>query len=435
VTLVVSALFVLYSLPSTYILFPLFPFISYQVSVVVVVVGGGGSQSSTSNTGGGYTSAPILSFVSLLPILVVSFVFSPRLNLHLVPFVIILYYISSLSSRRQATSSNNSTLLPVYHAHHKAPSLLQSLTASQDTRRIFYFLLLTLSFMFVELLVGLFTGSLGLVSDAGHMFFDSASLFIGLYASFASTWPRDAAFTYGYARYETIAGFVNALFLAFVAVLVLLESVERLFNPPEVRTGGLLLTSVLGFVINMIGVVFFHDLSHGSSHDDDQHASHSHTHSHSHSHNDNLHGVYLHVLADTLGSVGVIVSSLLIQWKGWWIADPLCSLCISVLIFASVIPLLQSTFASLMLATPPELAGPFYSLIGKVRARPQVLQVTDAHVWRQSSKCVVASVRVALHKDVGSGSPDPQISDEITRLLQTGLLQDVGCQEICIEVV
>jgi len=316
--------------------------------------------------------------------------------------------------------------------------LFHALTQTRDSKRIFYFLLLTLSFMLVELAVGLFTGSLGLVSDAGHMFFDSASLFIGLYASYAASWRKDSVYTYGYGRYETIAGFVNAMFLAFVAVLVFLESVERLFNPPEIRTGGLLLTSVLGFGINMIGVVFFHDLSsggggagdhHGHSHDDTHAHSHDHGHHH-HLHNDNLHGVFLHVLADTLGSVGVIVSSLLIQWKGWWVADPICSFCISVLIFASVVPLLRSTFASLMLVTPDAVAPAFEALIERARAKPEVAQIVGAHVWRQSSTTLVATVKVVVAAHVSQDK-----ADDVASFLRLGLLRDVGCSEVAVEVV
>jgi zinc transporter 5/7 len=402
------------------------------------------AQGSTASSGGGSGKpAPINKRATQHVILFAPFCVFPQLDLTAL-LVATPLLVGALHLQRRSKLD-----LPLDHHHHPSAagggagpsaaarqrqSLVKALTATRDSKRIFYFLLLTLSFMLVELAVGLLTGSLGLVSDAGHMFFDSASLFIGLYASYAATWRRDAQYTYGYARYETIAGFVNALFLAFVAFLVFFESVERLFNPPEVRTSGLLLTSVLGFCINMVGVVFFHDLQGGGG---------SHHHQHGHSHNANMHGVYLHVLADTLGSVGVIVSSLLIQWKGWWVADPACSFVISVLILGSVVPLLRSTFASLMLETPPELAGAFARVLDQARARPEVRDVARAHLWRCSKDLVVASVKIELRP----GSSEA-LADELGGVLRRDLEQvcgggcdghdgegDAGRAEVAVEVV
>ena len=166
--------------------------------------------------------------------------------------------------------------------------------------------------------------SLGLVSDAGHMLFDSSALVIGLVASYMAEWPANDRYSLGYKRVEVLSGFVNGVFLVFVGLSVAVESVERFREPPEVGDNQLMSTSVGGLLVNLIGLVFFHDVGHaGHSHEHGHDHGHSHGHSHDHDHvhtssppheqNDNMHGVFLHVLADTLGSVGVIFSTFLIQ--------------------------------------------------------------------------------------------------------------------------
>lgn len=345
-------------------------------------------------------------------------------------------------------------------------AVIKDATRNNDSKKLFYFLCLTMSFMMVEVVVGLWTGSLGLISDAGHMFFDSAALFIGLFASYAARRRPDYAYTYGYGRYEIIAGFVNAVFLAFVAIFVLTESLERFSEPPEIRTEGLLLTSVVGLFVNGMGLMFFHEHahSHGGGGGDHGHGpapekkqqaharnhghahqeaagacGHDHGHSHNESHadaesqshaishsNENMHGVYLHVLADALGSVGVITSSLMIQYKGWLIADPICSFCISVLIFLSVIPLLKSTASSLMLRTPPELEKRFELFVERCKRRNGVVQVTRAHLWRNSKDTVVGTITIVVSsKDMQEGT---------LSWASSAFKKDVGATDVTVQV-
>lgn len=224
-------------------------------------------------------------------------------------------------------------------------------------------------YTFVELLYGAWTNSLGLISDGFHMLFDCTALVVGLYAALMARWKPTRVFSYGYGRVEVLSGFVNGLFLVVVAFFVFYEAIGRLLEPPEINTNRLLIVSVAGFAVNMIGLFSFshaHALAHGGggscamshssavkeqshhghSHDahDPSHShggghehSHSHGgghehgssgksshHGHSHSLTDNanmkgseyfpvhkfhlffaLIGVFLHVLADTLGSVSI----------------------------------------------------------------------------------------------------------------------------------
>jgi zinc transporter 5/7 len=211
------------------------------------------------------------------------------------------------------TNSNSSSESYLSSAFKMMKRVLSLVLGNQDSRKIFTFLCLNLFFMFVEIVVGLYTNSLGLISDAGHMFFDCSSLCLGLFASAVVRLKKpDGYYTYGYGRFEVLAGFMNGIFLIFVAIFVFIESVERITVPHDMRTEGLLVTSILGFLVNIVGLIFFHDHSHhGHSHSSSSQETgctdHHHHHGHSHgggggSTNQNMRGVYLHIMADALGS-------------------------------------------------------------------------------------------------------------------------------------
>mmetsp|Transcript_18889 Transcript_18889/g.18886 ORF Transcript_18889/g.18886 Transcript_18889/m.18886 type:complete len:549 (+) Transcript_18889:34-1680(+) len=205
--------------------------------------------------------------------------------------------------------------------------LIMHICSQRDSRRLSLFLMINLLFMFVEAAYGYWCNSLGLISDSIHMCFDCTALAIGLYASYVSKLPPDSENPYGYVRYEVLSGYINAIFLIFVGMNIFIESIERIMEPPEIQTEMLILVSVLGLLVNMIGLFFFHD------HEGD---------------NSNLEGVFLHILADTLGSVGVIVSSIFVHNWQWYIADPICSLIISSLIFLSVGGLIKRSIQMLL---------------------------------------------------------------------------------------
>nr|XP_058159094.1 zinc transporter 7 isoform X4 [Dasypus novemcinctus] len=265
---------------------------------------------------------------------------------------------------------------PKFNLFGKISGWFRSILSDQTSRNLFFFLCLNLSFAFVELLYGIWSNCLGLISDSFHMFFDSTAILAGLAASVISKWRDNDAFSYGYVRAEVLAGFVNGLFLIFTAFFIFSEGVERALAPPDVHHERLLLVSVLGFVVNLIGIFVFkhggHGHSHGSghghshslfngaldhahSHGDHCHShelkhgtahSHDHAHGHGHFHSHDvpslkettgpsrqiLQGVFLHILADTLGSIGVIASAIMMQNFGLMIADPICSILIAMLI-------------------------------------------------------------------------------------------------------
>ena len=132
--------------------------------------------------------------------------------------------------------------------------------------------------------------------------------------------------------------------MVFIAFNVFCESIERIYEPQMIETDGLILVSVLGLGVNLIGLFFFHEHhDHGG-----QECSHGAHEGHSHD-NENMYGVFLHILADCLGSVGVIISSMLVKYYGFYVADPICSFIISLMILASSVPFIQLTANTLML--------------------------------------------------------------------------------------
>ena len=258
--------------------------------------------------------------------------------------------------------------------------------------------------MVVQSTYGYLTGSLGLISDSIHMFFDCVALFVGLCAAVMSKWPPSVKFPYGYGKIDTLAGLGNGIFLMLISVEIVYEAIERLFVGAEVsRTTELLIVSSIGLGVNLVGIMAFHGHhghghSHGpdhghshaneQKHDHSQDHSHDHSHSHSHDHHDhdhhhhlspskqspeimsasasptkskkaadghhhgseNMQGIYLHIMADAMGSVAVVISTILIQLTGWSGWEPVASCIIAVLIFISTVPLVSSTTKILLLS-------------------------------------------------------------------------------------
>ncbi|OJD17106.1 hypothetical protein ACJ73_08826 [Blastomyces percursus] len=221
----------------------------------------------------------------------------------------------------------------------------------KDSRRIFYFMCLNFVFMLVQLSYGILTGSLGLLSDSIHMLFDCFALAVGLSAAVMSKWPPSVRFPYGYGKVDTLAGFANGVFLMIISIEIVYEAIERLMSGSEVhRIGELLFVSAAGLAVNMVGIMAFdHGHHHGHSH---SHGGHDHGHSHS---NENMHGIFLHILADTLGSVAVVLSTILVHFYKWSGFDPIASCLIAILIFVSAIPLVASTSKTLLLALPADV--------------------------------------------------------------------------------
>lgn len=191
--------------------------------------------------------------------------------------------------------------------------------------------------------------------------------------------------------------------------------------------------SVLGFIVNLIGIfVFQHGGDHGHSHGGSSHG-HSHgcsghghdDHGHSHDNHGHSHGgdggskifegIFLHILADTMGSVGVIISSLLIRFFGWHIADPICSMIIALLISLSVIPLLRDSGGILMQRQPKSLDKKLPDLYRRIQQIPGVVSVQSPHFWTLSSDRFCGGIKIEV-----SFNCDPRY---VTQTVRQMLLQ------------
>ncbi|XP_045216205.2 proton-coupled zinc antiporter SLC30A5-like [Mercenaria mercenaria] len=323
----------------------------------------------------------------------------------------------------------------VMHMKHALKQVLED----TDSRKIFYFLCINLTFTFVEMIYGVWTNSLGLISDGFHMLFDCSALVMGLYAAVMTRWKATRIFSYGFDRVEVLSGFVNGLFLVVIAIFVFSESLHRLAEPPEIDTNRLLAVSVIGLLVNMIGIFAFRG-SHGHSHgghghshggQGHSHGGHGHSHggqspssSHHQSHNTNMEGVFLHVLADTLGSVGVIISSLLIENFGWNIADPICSLFIATMILLSVFPLLKETSCILLLRCPADMEKDISEALSKVLNLEGIVSYRDPHFWYHTSGKVFGT----LHIHISHDGVEQKLISQVSAILKDSGLHSVTVQ-------
>jgi len=343
-----------------------------------------------------------------------------------------------------------------------AKNIFKEIITHSDSRSIFFFLCVNLTFTFVELIYGAWTNSLGLISDGFHMFFDCSALVMGLCAAVISNWKPTKLYSYGYGRIEVLSGFINGMFLIIIEVFVIIESIMRLFEPPEIKTERLLFVSIAGLCVNLIGILAFshshshggapcpssegksHNHSHENSHEHSHEHSHDHSHDHSHSHsnsshghshgepskgasiseNDNMRGVYLHILADTLGSVGVITSSILIQQFGWFIADPLCSMCIACMIIASVQPLLKHSSMVLLLRTPADKERAYQEALKKTLNIEGVISYRDDHLWQLSSNAFITT----LHVQIDTNAYEQLVVSKIQQILKDMKIGNVTIQ-------
>ena len=256
---------------------------------------------------------------------------------------------------------------PRSHAHRAAPGAPDAVRRALATG-----LVLTAGFAVVEAGAGLYAGSLALISDAGHMATDAASFVVALVAHYVSRRPPSARASYGYARAEVLAAFVNALAMLALVVFIAVEAVDRLLHPRPVAGGVVMAVAAAGLAINVF-VAWRLSGTQG---------------------NLNARGALLHVFGDILGSVAAIVAGAVVAFTGWTPVDPILSIVVALLILRSTVALLRESGAVLMERVPPHLS---YERIGRaLAALPGVTGVHDLHVWAMGGGRVALSAHVVL---------------------------------------
>jgi cobalt-zinc-cadmium efflux system protein len=242
---------------------------------------------------------------------------------------------------------------------------------ARNRRRLTITLGLVAGYMAAEVVGGIVSGSLALLADAGHMLSDAASLGLALFALWIAQKPRTAVHTYGYFRTEILAALVNGATLVALSLFIFWEAYQRWQDPPDVRGGLMMVVAVGGLLINLAGLQI---LSGGRSE------------------SLNVHGAWLHVLADTLGSVQAIAAAALIWGLGWKWADPVASAVIGVLVVLSSWKLLKSAVMVLMESSPSHVDVDQIDVA--MRAVADVQEIHDLHVWTISSGLVALSGHV-----------------------------------------
>lgn len=254
-------------------------------------------------------------------------------------------------------------------------------------------------FFVVEAVAGVWTNSLALLSDAGHMLTDVVGLGMALAAiQLADRHQVGAAkrngttqHTFGLYRLEILAAFVNALLLVGVAVYILVEAVRRIGGDPDIDTVPMLVVAVLGLLVNLIAFGLLREGAKESI---------------------NVEGAYLEVVADTLGSVGVIVAAVLLEVFGWTWVDALVGALIGLWILPRTVRLGRQAVRILLQSAPPDLD--LAALRADLAALPDVLDVHDLHVWTLTSEMENATA----HLVVEPGVDGHQVLDQARALLQ-----------------
>ena len=285
------------------------------------------------------------------------------------------------------------------------------LSKKKNLQNLTYFLLLNLVFMFVEVVYGLLSNSLGLLTDGAHMLLDCTAVIIGLYSSYLSEKKPNENFNFGFYRSEIIGTFINSVFLVFIAIYIIFESIERFISPKEIHSENLILVSFIGLIVNIVGLCFAHDDSHHHHNHNEEvkHNSDNKEKEHHHHHNENLYAIYIHILADTLGSVAVLLSSFLIKYYKLFISDPICSLFISIMIFYSTIP--NSCFT--LLHIPNEKISKKKNKVEKsikeIKFDDKRVSIGHFDIWQMKNDYFVSEIKINIS---GISSEDNDSNNE-----------------------
>lgn len=283
-------------------------------------------------------------------------------------------------------------------------------------KRFIFSIALTSLILVAEVIGGIWTGSLALLSDAGHVFMDIFALALSYIALRLSTLPPDNRHSYGYHRLEVFAALANGLTLLVIAVGIFYEAVQRFMHPTSVKSMEMLIIAAIGLVVNMV-VAF---ALNGHTHEPGAESAAS-------ERKDlNLHSAFLHVLGDMISSVGVILAALLISWTGLQWIDPLTSVLIGVIISVSSVRVLRGSLHILIEGVPEDLS--LEAIEKAIVEVPNVKEVHDLHVWSLCSGRVALSAHVVCCDC--SGADATQLMNRVHEMVA----QKFGIQHTTIQV-
>jgi cobalt-zinc-cadmium efflux system protein len=234
-------------------------------------------------------------------------------------------------------------------------------------------LIIVVVIMAAEIAGGILSNSLSLLGDAGHMLVDALALALSLVALNLARKPATTTRTYGFHRAEIMAALANGVTLVLVAVYIFCEAYQRFRNPPTVQTTIMLVVAVTGLTANLMTMRLLH------------HARHD---------NLNVKGAFLHVLGDTLSSVGVIVGGIIIAVTGWKIVDPIIAIVIGIIILWGSVSLVRESVDILLETVPKHI--PLDKVTEAIKGVQGVVELHDLHVWTITSGIYALSTHILI---------------------------------------
>ncbi len=245
-----------------------------------------------------------------------------------------------------------------------------------EIRRLKLALAITSAYLAVEIVGGFLTNSLALLSDAGHMFSDIAAMSLSLFAFQMARRPVTIKRTYGYHRLEILAALINGLALWLMVGIIFTSAFNRFFDPPEVKSEGMIAVAAIGLMVNVAAGFILYGSHHESL---------------------NIRGAFMHVVSDALGSVGAIGAGITMLVTGWYLADPLISVFIGMLILYSSWSLVRESMSILMQFVPKGIElDEVQKTMEQVKG---VIKVHDLHVWAVTSGIFTLSAHAVIEEN------------------------------------
>lgn len=270
-----------------------------------------------------------------------------------------------------------------HHDHHHG--------SGSGKKRLIQAISITGCWFIIELAGGIYSNSLALIADAAHMLTDLGALSLSLFALHISTRPATHKKTYGYLRAEILAALANGIFLVLIGLYIFYEAYHRFLEPSEIKGIPMLLVAMTGLLANLVTAALLYRSRNESL---------------------NLRGAFLHVVSDTLGSIGAIIAGFLIWLREWYLADSIVSVIVGALVLYSSWKLVSESVDILLEATPRHLdISNILKDLGGVRG---VISIHDLHVWSISSRMAAMSCHVVLKTEVDSGA----VLSELSRLMR-----------------
>lgn len=277
---------------------------------------------------------------------------------------------------------------------------------NSSAKRLFITLIITLIIFSAEIIGGIISNSLALLSDAGHVFTDSFAIILSLIAAIIAKKPSNRKATYGYQKIGILAAFINGVSLIIIAILIIVEGYRRLISPPEINSNLMLSVAFFGFLGNLLMALIL-----GHKHEDL-----------------NIKSAWLHVIGDTVSSIGVIFAGLIIKFTGWILIDPLISLLVGLIIIYGGSRVIKESLFIFLDFTPLGFdVNEITEKIGKIKG---ICDIHDLHIWSIGYGIPAFSAHVVV--DVKLLSEADKIRSEIeAELIKIGIKHSVIQIESC----